>query len=187
MRLYDNKGLFEALKSGENVIPLFIFDTSITDSLPANDARVHFIYNSIANIQRKLNKVKRSLWIYKGRPAEIFQQLAMQYPLVTVFTNQDHEPYGIKRDAEIRKILERQDISFQYYLDHLLFEKDEVGKADGTPYHVFTPYSKKCREILKVDHFEHFPSEDYLQNLTTLKPPSFPTLSDLGCQPSKIH
>ena len=48
----------------------------------------------------------------------------------------------------------------QYFLKHsqkeieqlpkvLIFEKDEVVKDDGTPYVVYTPYSKKWKEKLK--------------------------------------
>ena len=34
LRLYDNSGLSEATNGKLKVIPLFIFDTSITDKLP---------------------------------------------------------------------------------------------------------------------------------------------------------
>ena len=44
LRLEDNVGLFHALKSKYTVIPLFIFDDAILDSLPYNDPRVGFIY-----------------------------------------------------------------------------------------------------------------------------------------------
>ena len=43
LRLYDNSGLSEATNGKLKVIPLFIFDTSITDKLPLDDRRINFI------------------------------------------------------------------------------------------------------------------------------------------------
>ena len=44
LRLHDNHGLYEALKQKKAVLPIFIFDSSILESLPKNDARVEFIF-----------------------------------------------------------------------------------------------------------------------------------------------
>ena len=54
LRLEDNVGLFNALQSQNPVIPLFIFDEAILDSLPKNDARVGFIHESLSKINSKL-------------------------------------------------------------------------------------------------------------------------------------
>ena len=40
LRLDDNVGFFNALKSKNPVLPIFIFDSEILDKLPKNDARV---------------------------------------------------------------------------------------------------------------------------------------------------
>ena len=57
LRLYDNHGLSKATSGKLKVIPIFIFDTSITDKLPSNDRRLNFIYDSLVNIDLELNKV----------------------------------------------------------------------------------------------------------------------------------
>ena len=44
LRLEDNVGLFQALNSGEEVLPIFIFDETILSQLPKDDARVTFIH-----------------------------------------------------------------------------------------------------------------------------------------------
>ena len=50
LRLYDNHGLFEALQANEAVLPIFIFDPAILESLPKNDARVEFIHQQLSEI-----------------------------------------------------------------------------------------------------------------------------------------
>ncbi len=67
MRLEDNVGLFFALDSKYPVIPLFIFDETILDSLPKNDARVGFIHNSLSKINQKLQEMGSSLLVKKGK------------------------------------------------------------------------------------------------------------------------
>jgi deoxyribodipyrimidine photo-lyase len=46
LRLDDNTGLINALNSGLRVLPLFIFDTNITEELPVDDHRISFIYDT---------------------------------------------------------------------------------------------------------------------------------------------
>ena len=76
LRLYDNHGLSKATSEKLKVIPIFIFDTSITDRLPSNDRRVNFIYDSLVNINLELNEVyNSSLSVYKGDPLKVFRDL----------------------------------------------------------------------------------------------------------------
>jgi deoxyribodipyrimidine photo-lyase len=56
LRIDDNKGFFEALKSGSEVLPIFIFDKNILGELPKDDARVSFIHELLDKIDTKLQK-----------------------------------------------------------------------------------------------------------------------------------
>ncbi|MFN2396301.1 MAG: deoxyribodipyrimidine photo-lyase [Bacteroidales bacterium] len=187
LRLHDNKGLYHALKENKNVVPLFIFDTDITESLPEDDARVEFIYENVQHMQNALRQRHRNMLVYKGKPLEIFKKLTEDYQIEAVYCNNDHEPYGIERDEKIRKFLDSENIDFHTYLDHLLFDKDEVLKNDGTPYHVFSPYGRKCREVLTKDHLKLYPSEDHLTSFDQLEDVKFPDLKDIGSKPSGIQ
>jgi deoxyribodipyrimidine photo-lyase len=40
----------------------------------------------------------------------------------------------------------------------------DVLKEDGTPFKVYTPYSKKWKSILTSEHLKHYPSEDFIAN-----------------------
>ena len=53
LRLEDNAGLYHALKSGNPVLPLFIFDRNILDQLENKaDRRVEFIHAALEEMQR---------------------------------------------------------------------------------------------------------------------------------------
>ncbi|WP_431111754.1 deoxyribodipyrimidine photo-lyase, partial [Winogradskyella poriferorum] len=53
LRLDDNVGLYQALKSDHPVLPIFIFDTEILENLPKNDARLTFMHQCIQKLHTK--------------------------------------------------------------------------------------------------------------------------------------
>lgn len=185
LRIKDNKALYEALASGEEVLPVFIFDTNILDQLPKDDARVTFIHQLLENIQEQLKPLKKSLAVFYGKPEDIFKKLITENKVKAVYTNHDYEPYAIKRDKAIHDILTSNNLDFKTFKDQVIFEKDEVVKEDGTPYVVYTPYMKKWKEIFSKQQQEHFPSEDKFSNIAGHSY-RFLSLKDIGFNESGI-
>ena len=152
LRLYDNSGLSAATHSKNKVIPIFIFDTSITNKLPNNDRRINFIFDNLVEIDLELKeKFNSSINVFKGNPIEIFKKLIRNYKINTVFTNNDYEPYALSRDRSIQNLLEKNQIQFKSFKDQVIFEKNEVVKDDGNPYVVYTPYMRKWKSNLSED------------------------------------
>ena len=177
LRLKDNAGLYRALKENKNVLPVFIFDSIILDKLENKaDARVEFIRNSLLELKKDLENLGSSLCVLHGDPVAIYSQL---YPKA-VYTNHDYEPYAIQRDARVMQILSAKGVVFKSYKDQVIFEKDEILKDDGTPYTVFTPYSRKWKAALNKFFVKSYPTEKYYGSLKKIKPQHFPELRDLG-------
>ena len=180
LRLHDNVALFNALKSGEKVLPIFIFDTSILDKLSKNDARVSFIIKELRSMNEHLKSFDASIDILHGKPIEVFESLIKKYQIASVFTNQDYEPYAIRRDQEILELLKSENISFNSFKDQVIFEKNEITKKDGNPYVVYTPYSKKWIEAYEQINHIHYSSEDLLSQLYTQSKAKELKLEELG-------
>ena len=185
LRLDDNTGLFHALNSGEEVLPIFIFDEDILSQLPKDDARVSFIHQQLEKIQSQLQAIGKSLAVFHGNPFEVFSKLISENKIQAVYTNHDYEPYARKRDLELFHLFKDNNIEFKTSKDQVIFEKSEVVKDDGTPYVVYTPYSNKWKENFKKISLVNYNSEDYLKNVI---PHSYPFLSlaAIGFEPSKI-
>jgi deoxyribodipyrimidine photo-lyase len=184
LRLTDNAGLYHALKSSKPVIPIFIFDKNILDKLEEKaDRRVEFIYAALGEMQAVLAAIGSSLEVYYGTPLDIFKQLANKYKIDTVFANHDYEWYALEREIAISKFLKEQGISFQTYKDQVILEKAEVVKDDGTPYTVFTPYSRKWKSILNEDHLKPYPTKKYFNNFYPQPAQSILSLSSMGFTP----
>ena len=169
LRLNDNVALYHALKAGNPVIPIFIFDKNILNELEdRSDKRVQFIYQTIKKIKAELSELGSDLKVIYDIPQLAFEQLSSEFNIDKVFTNHDYEPYATKRDEEIKSFLETKNISFHTFKDQVIFEKNEVVKDDGTPYTVFTPFSKKWKAALTDFHLKSYPTEKYFSNFANL-------------------
>ena len=180
LRLIDNHGLYEALQSELPVLPIFIFDTNILDKLEnKEDKRVDFIFQALEKLNEYLEKQGKSIQIFYGKPLEIYQKLTEKYNIESVFCNEDYEPYAIKRDQEIKDFLASKNINFYQFKDQVIFQKDEITKADGKPYTVYTPYSKQWLLKFNDQNLEFFASEKKLDNLLNIEKQKI-TLEHIG-------
>ncbi len=201
LRLHDNAGLYHALKGPYPVLPLFIFDRNILDDLAEKrDARVEFIYKAIMDIKSQLEGLGSSLLVKYGKPEEIWPQITANYEVAEVYTNHDFEPYAVTRDQSLNEAFKAQNIAFHSFKDHVIFEKNEVCKEDGSPYTVFTPYSKKWLAKMESRHItvaneeaepvkqsfylSSYPTEKYWYNFHKISALPTISLSDMGFLPS---
>ncbi len=186
LRLTDNSALEAALETGLPVLPLFIFDTSITDELPGDDPRIGFIYDALMSINAELGRYSSSLVIRKGDPVKIWPDIAGLFEIDSVFVSRDYEPYGIKRDESVGKILASAGISLKSFKDQVIFEQKEIVKPDNTPYTVFTPYKKRWLLQFKRE-FNYAGSPAEIRRNFYRKIFPFPSLSKLGFRKSTIE
>ncbi|PQJ79129.1 cryptochrome/photolyase family protein [Polaribacter porphyrae] len=186
LRLDDNVGFYNALKSENPVLPIFIFDKEILDKLPEDDSRVSFLHQELENIKATLSKMNRGISIFHGKPIEVYQQLSENYKIDAVFTNRDYEPYADKRDTEIKEFLASKKINFKTFKDQVIFERNEIVKKDGTAYKVYTPYSKKWLEAFQEKGIQFYPSENHLENCVANENHPFLSLKDIGFKQSSI-
>ena len=185
LRLDDNVGLFHALNSSDEVLPIFIFDETILSQLPKDDARVTFIHKQLEIIHNQLQAIGKSLAVFYGNPFEVFIRLIDENQIHTIYTNHDYEPYARKRDLELYQLFKDENIEFKTSKDQVIFEKNEVIKDDGTPYVVYTPYSNKWKDNFSKINLTNYKSEELLDNIT-FHSYSFLNLADIGFKRSKI-
>ena len=187
LRLDDNVGLYHAIKNETKLLPIFIFDSDILDRLPKDDPRVCFLHQQIEKLNQQLAESNKKIHVYHGKPIDIFRKISSAKAVHAVYTNRDYEPYATQRDTEIEALLSENDIPLSTYKDHVIFERDEVVKSDGTPYRVYTPYSRVWLD--KFDRQEHLKSHriDDFEKLTNLVDHNNPTLNEIGFTTSQIR
>jgi deoxyribodipyrimidine photo-lyase len=186
LRLEDNLGLENVLKRDLKVLPIFIFDTDVLNKLENKaDRRVDYFHQALNGIHEKLKEHKSGLTVFHGNPLSVFEKLIKDFDVEAVFCNKDYEPQAIKRDKEVENFLKKNQIDFKNYKDQVIFEEDEVVKKDGTPYTVFTPYSKKWKEVLNSNKIENFTTN--FSQFLQYSAPKFPSLKDIGFEKTDIE
>ena len=184
LRLDDNTALANALLSKNPIIPIFIFDSNIIETLPEDDARISFIYAQLEKINNVLKGHKSSLLIKIGDPKSVFKNLISEFNIQEVYSNFDYEPYAIKRDSEITDLLNQNKIKHLQYKDQVIFEPHEILKDNGDPYTVYTPYKNKWLSKLRetpIQIFDSIKFEKFKKKLF-----EFPQISKLGFLKSQI-
>lgn len=180
LRLHQNHGLFKALTSGVQVIPFFVFDRNILDELPPDDRRVNFLHQTLTSLQHALKLQGGDLHVGYGTPEESIADLVNRFKPKAIYTNEDYEPYAVQRDQKIKSMLAQHGIDFHSFKDHVIFSGDELLKADGTPYTVYTPYSKKWLAQLESEGLPSYPSEQNLHALSKITAATIPALNEMG-------
>ncbi|MCD6019348.1 MAG: Deoxyribodipyrimidine photo-lyase [Bacteroidetes bacterium] len=187
LRLEDNAGLYQALKKGNAVLPVFIFDVHILNKLEdKKDARVDFIYTALQHLNMQLMEFGSSLKVFYSTPEKVFKELVREYSIETVYANHDYEPYARTRDENVSLLLKRNDVKFKTYKDQCIFEKEEVTKDDGKPYTIFTPYSRKWKAKLNDFYVKSYPNKKYFKNFIKLTPFVIPSIEEIGFRKSGL-
>ncbi len=188
LRLHDNAGLYKALRSGQPVLPVFIFDSHILDKLnDRQDARVTFIHETVSKLREELKMHGGTLHVAFGEPLQVFRALLEEHKVAAVYTNHDYEPYAKERDQAITDYLQEQGIALHSCKDQVVFEREEIMTGSGTPYKVYTPYKNAWLRKFTEDLIQPFPSDRHLDKLAKLETGPIPTLQEMDFGKSAIQ
>lgn len=148
LRLHDNTALIQALASSKKVIPCFIFDQrQIGNNDYKSDNCLQFMVKSLQELDEQLREKNGKLYFFYGQAEEIIKKLISECSIEAVFVNRDYTRFSQERDRKIKLLCQKQELGFHDYADVLLHEPEQVHKADGKPYTVFTPFFNKASSL----------------------------------------
>ncbi len=142
LRLTDNPALTAALSAGEQLIPLFIIDPALVNSEYVGANRLAFLYDGLRALAADLHSRGGQLIVRQGDPLTVLQQLVSASGAAAIFAEADVSPFARRRDARVAARL-----TLRLTAGASVFPPDAVLKADGTPYTVFTPFSKAWKAL----------------------------------------
>jgi deoxyribodipyrimidine photo-lyase len=187
LRDYDHAALYHALKSHPQVYCAFCFDTEILDALPSrSDRRVEFIWHSVRELDAALRGRGGGLIVLHGSARLEIPRLAATLGATAVYANHDYEPAAIDRDAAVDRALAAAGIELHSFKDQVIFEKNEVLTAAGSPYTVFTPYKRAWLKKLDRFYLQPYPVQKYARSLAPPPDGRCPTLADLGFRATNL-
>ncbi len=145
LRLNDNPGLAEATKISDDIVPVFVLDPDILSRADCGPNLTAFFFKCIQSLASKLESIGSRLIILHGNPLKEIPQLAKKIGATHLFFGRDYEPFAKQRDAAIQQICQQHGIVVRSFKNIVVWEAREVLKDDGSPYTVFTPYSKRWK------------------------------------------
>ncbi len=172
------------MQSDYPVLPIFIFDTNILQELKPNDSRVSFIHKQITHLNKQLKLKSSGIYCTANTPENAWKEILKTYEVKEVYFNEDYEPYATERDKNIENLLINSGVKVNQFKDQVIFGKNDILKADNTPYTIYTPYKNKWIQAfsnIKLTHFQSEQSGNFFKKTFTV-----PTLSEIGFQKSSI-
>ena len=142
LRLHDHAALHAALGAAQQIVLVFVFDTTILEPLPRCDRRVEFIRDTLAEMDAALRAMapQAALVCRHGDPLAEIPDVAQAVGAGLVVVAHDDEPQALRRDAAVARSLAAAGIAWHSVKDQVVFERREVLTQTGKPYGVFTPY-----------------------------------------------
>jgi deoxyribodipyrimidine photo-lyase len=142
LRTSDNQALSAALQQSEVVIPVFIFDPHLLASSSVGQHRLTFLINGLRALNYELRKRGSALIIRRGDPIEALHQLFAETRPQQIIAEADVSPYARRRDERVMR-----ELPLILAPGLTVHPPEGLLKSTGTPYTVFTPFSRMWQSL----------------------------------------
>jgi len=174
LRLKDNQALQTADPVNRVVIPVFILDPNLLKR--EAEKRKAFLFNGLRSLDERLRESGSRLVIRAGNPEEELSRLVKESGAAGIFAEEDYTPYARSRDQAVAENLPLN------LLAGLTFHHPRsVSKPDGSPYTVFTPYSKAWKKLPQPSAVRNVPPDRFMpvpEHIQSLAIPDALSLED---------
>jgi len=175
LRLADNQTLTAARQYADEVVPVFIFDPTLWNSPYVGEKRLAFLLASLCQLDRDLQTRGSRLIIRRGNPQTELTRLLAETQANAIFAEADFSPYARQRDEKIVA-----ELPLLLYGGVTVHHPDTVLKADGTPYTVFTPFSRNWKSMPLPQRDDVLPAPETIATPVSLPSETIPTEPSLS-------
>ena len=170
LRLTDNQALAAAISQADQTIPLFIFDEKILHSAYTGQKRLAFLLSGLRELNTALTRLGSQLIIRTGEPLVELQKIVNETGATAIFAEADFSPYAQRRDQRIAR-----ELPLELVGSLTVFPPDAVLKANGSPYTVYTPFSRTWKSLPRPVEADILPAPTSLSTPSNLHSEPLPT------------
>ena len=144
LRLHDHPALQAAITRGEPLLLVYVLE----DSGPwqPGAALRYWLHHSLTALAADLRRARHRLLLLRGDALPLLGQLIETGDADALYFNRRYEPHGRAVDAALERELGAR-CELRSFNGHVLFEPQLVRTAVNTPYRVFTPFYRACRQL----------------------------------------
>lgn len=146
LRLADNTSLLAATSDAQEIVPVYILSDWRKNHLWTGKKRQKFLCECLHSLSNNISHSGGTLIIRQGDAVKELIELVRDSGAEAIYLNQDVDPFGQAIEAELK---EKSPVPVFIYQDIALHGVSDVLKGDGTPYRVYTPFSKRWLPLEK--------------------------------------
>jgi len=124
LRFTDNEALFHAHQSGVPLLLVYFFEPSVMNYDDSDTRHWRFIYESIQDLQRKLNVSNTKIYFFHNEAETVFSELVEHFDVQTIFS---HQEIGNKitfgRDITMQEFFKKNKIVWKEFQMHGVIRK----------------------------------------------------------------
>ena len=181
LRITDNTALSAAANQATEVIPVYILSDWKSHHAWTGAPRQQFLCDSLLSLSQNIASIGGELILREGEAVAELLRLAHETKAEAIFCNRDPDPFGRATEERLFIKAREQGVHVEFFSDVCLHERDDVLTQAGTPFRIFTPYSRAWFQL---------PKRSPSRMLKTIKTPlkldskQLPTLAHWGLKNS---
>jgi deoxyribodipyrimidine photo-lyase len=156
-RIHDNRALEAAVRTGNPILPIFIYDENRPSTCRIGSASKWWLHRSLEEFSSELTC---QLCYHKGDTDEVLGAVVRETGAKHIFWNKIYEPEYLAGDKKTEQALREIGVATNQYPGSYLIPPGVVLKEDGTPYRVFTAFYKKAYASRVIDFEETLTNTD---------------------------
>ena len=187
LRLHDNEALTDAIKTCDEVLPVYVFDTRLLRGYTkfgfrkVDRHRAKFILESIQDLSDQLKTLGLKLYIRLGKPEEEILNLAKEVKSSWIFCNRERTQEEVTVQDALEQSLWTVGQEVRFYRGKMLYHTADLPfPVTHTP-DIFTNFRKEVEKIVPIRNPLPPPqSQDVRPISLTLDFGNVPSLSDFN-------
>jgi len=150
LRLRDNPSLVQAVKSCDNLLPVYVINEKLLGSSKLGFAsggpfRMKFLHECLADLKRELQEIGGDLLVVVGNPVQAIQRLASKHGIGDIYCTNEVDFYEVQ---ELKALAEDYNVHTEF--DQLLLTPDLLQfRVDELPL-VFTKFRKSAEKNMAI-------------------------------------
>lgn len=146
LRLTDHPGFADAIESGYEIFPVFIWDEG-EHRWQDGAASQWWLHHALTDLEGQLKQLGGKLLVHQlcgGDFSAKIVEIIQDYGADVIYWGRRYEPEIIERDKQLKVYLTAQGYEAKSFNTHLLHEPHTIQNKSGSHFKVFTPYWKHC-------------------------------------------
>jgi deoxyribodipyrimidine photo-lyase len=124
LRFTDHEPLFYASQQNLPILLLYVFEPSVMNYDDSDVRHWRFVYESLLDMQSKLDSVNSKIYIFHNEVETVFSQLIKEYTIKNVYSHQEiGNKITFDRDIQMRLFFDSNEILWKQFQMHGVIRK----------------------------------------------------------------